>query len=78
MSAESALPAIDPTVLADVVRQAQRSPAFEILSWTIQPLAHEKIIETTGGLFLLSGMGRGDHDPQSWSIVLKILNNPKE
>jgi hypothetical protein len=78
MSAESTLPVIDPIVLANVVRQAQRSPAFEILSWTIQPLAHEKIIETTGGLFLLSGTGRDDHDPQSWSIVLKILNNPKE
>jgi hypothetical protein len=72
------LPMIDPTPLTDVVRQDQRNPAFDILTWTVQPLSHEKIIDTTGGLFLLSGTGRDDHGMQSWSIVLKILNNPKE
>ncbi len=72
------MPAIDPTVLTDVVRHDQRNRAFDILTWTIGPLSHEKIIDTTGGLFLLSGTGRDDHGTQSWSIVLKILNNPKE
>jgi aminoglycoside phosphotransferase (APT) family kinase protein len=80
MSADSLTtsPVIDPTVLANVVRQQQRNPAFDILSWTIQPLSHEKIIDTTGGLFLLHGTGRDDHGLQAWSIVLKLLNNPKE
>ena len=72
------VPAIDPTVLTDVVRQDQRNPAFDLLTWTVEPLSHEKIIDTTGGLFLLSGTGRDEHGTQSWSIVLKILNSPKE
>ena len=69
---------IDPNVLTDVVRHDQGRPDFNILNWTVQPLSHEKIIETTGGLFLLSGTGRDDQGTQAWSIVLKILNNPKE
>ncbi|HEU5098747.1 MAG TPA: phosphotransferase [Roseiflexaceae bacterium] len=72
------LPLIDSTLLTDVVRQAQRNPAFDILTSTVQPLSHAKIIDTTGGLFLFSGTGRDEHGPRSWSIVLKILNNPKE
>ncbi|MGQ0604638.1 MAG: aminoglycoside phosphotransferase family protein [Anaerolineales bacterium] len=71
------LQGIDPNVLTDVVRQDQRKPAFDILNWTVQPLSHEKIIGTTGGLFLFNGVGRDDQGTQAWSIVLKILNNPK-
>lgn len=69
MSADSLtmLPVIDPTVLTNVVRQEQRNPAFDILNWTVQPLSHEKIIDTTGGLFLLSG---------TWNIFTELHVRP--
>jgi hypothetical protein len=69
---------LDIALLTDVVRQDQRSPAFEILDWTVKPLSHAKIIDTTGGLFQFSGQGYGEGEPSSWSIMLKILNNPQE
>jgi len=32
------LPLIDPTILTTVVRQDQRNPAFDIPTWTVEPL----------------------------------------
>jgi len=72
------LQALDPAILAEPVRQAQGDTTLEILDWAVQPLSHEKIIETTGGLFLFSGTGRSGTGTKPWTIVLKILNNPKE
>lgn len=79
MSADptGALPAIDPAVLAGVLRQQQRDPDFAILDWAIGPLNHETVIDTTGGLFLLTGTGRSGRGAKPWSVVLKIFNNPK-
>jgi hypothetical protein len=75
---QRALPTIDPTVLSAVVGSALGDPTLELLDWGIEPVDHEKIIETTGGLFLLRGAARGTQGSQPWSVVLKILNNPKE
>ena len=44
----ASLRTIDPTMLLAVVRQDRRSPAFEIIDWTVAPLSHHKIIATTG------------------------------
>src|SRR5262245_48036021 len=71
------LRALDPALLTGVVRQARGNPTFELLDWTVEPMSHEKIIETTGGLFRFSGEGRDEHGSQPWSIVLKILHNPQ-
>jgi hypothetical protein len=70
------LQALDPGALADIVRQDQRNPAFEILDWTVQPLHHEKIIATTGGLYRFSGSGRDGGTTTPWALVLKIINKP--
>jgi hypothetical protein len=72
------LQTLDPAALADLVRQDQRSPAFEILDWTVQPLDHAKIIDTTGGLYRFSGYGRDGVATRPWALVLKIINRPKE
>ena len=64
------LKSIDPAVLAEAVRQAQRDPTFEIDEWSVQSLSHEKIIDTTGGLFVFSGTGRGGQETTPWAIVM--------
>src|SRR5687767_3947890 len=71
------LPAIDPTILTDVVRQDQRSPRFAITSWSVQRLS-DKGIENPEGLWFLSGEGQDQAGSRSWSLVLKILQRPEQ
>ena len=70
------LEAIDLAILTDVVRQDRGDPALVLLDWTVSPLSHEKIIDTTGGLFCFNGQGQGEQGIQSWKVVLKCINNP--
>src|SRR5271157_4357780 len=55
---DTGLESIDPAAITDVVRQDMRDPSFELLSWSVKPLRYERIIETTGGLFVVNGTGR--------------------
>ena len=68
---------MDQGVLTDVVRTAQHDPDLVILDWTVEPLSHEKIIDTTGGLFCFSGQCQGAQRIQPWKVVLKCINNPR-
>jgi len=79
MSVNSAgkLPEIDPDKLLEVVRTAENLPSFEIHDWSARPLGHQRIIDTTGGLFLVSGTGQDADGPREWSVVLKVLHDPK-
>jgi hypothetical protein len=70
------LKAVDQAVLTDVVRKDQNNLNLVLLDWTVQPLGHEKIISTTGGLFCFSGQSTQGIRP--WKVVLKCINNPKE
>jgi hypothetical protein len=72
------LQALDPGALTDLVRQDQRSPDFEILDWTAQPIDHEKVMATTGGLYRVSGNGRDGVATRPWALVLKIVDRPAE
>lgn len=67
---------LDPALLTAVVRQEQGSPNFELLDWSVEPLGHEKIIRTTGGLYHFSGHGQDGNGIRPWSVVLKIVNHP--
>jgi hypothetical protein len=68
---------IDPAAITDVVRRAVGDPLFEVLTMSVAPLSHEKIIETTGGLYHLSGMGSRAGDASTpWNVVLKVVNRP--
>jgi hypothetical protein len=70
------LEAIDLAILTDVVRQDRGDPELVLLDWTVSPLSHEKIIDTTGGLFCFNVQGQGEQGIQSWKVVLKCINNP--
>jgi hypothetical protein len=70
----ASLSSIDLAVLTAVIRQDQRSPAFELIDWTVAPLSHHKIIATTGGLYCFSGHGYDAEGERPWSVVLKIVN----
>ncbi len=72
------LQALDPAILTDLVRQDQHNPKFDILDWKFEPLSHEKIIETTGGLYRFDGHGRDGDATKSWAIALKIINRPQD
>lgn len=72
------LQAVDVSLLTGVVRQAQRKPAYEILDWSVRPINHQAIIDTTGGLYCYSGVGRDDEDTGPWSVVFKMINPSAE
>ena len=67
---------IDQSVLTDVVRRDQNDSDLVILDWTVEPLSHQKIIDTTGGLFCFSGRSQSTEGAQPWKVVLKCINNP--
>lgn len=71
------LAALDPALLTDIVRQDQRAPAFDLLDWSVAPLSHAKIIDTTGGLYRFRGRGHDINGVRHWSIALKVVNQPE-
>src|SRR5438132_8831501 len=71
------LRALDPEVLANVVRLDQRTKSFQMLDWTVERLSTRGIINPDG-LFCFSGHGRDEHMTRSWSVVLKVLRRNDE
>ena len=63
-------------VLADVVRQDQRSSSLIITDWAVQPLSDKGIINP-GGLWALDGHARAAHGTCAWSLVIKVLRRPQ-
>jgi hypothetical protein len=72
------LQALDTEIITEVVRKDQRDPELRLTDWVLEPLSHEKIIDTTGGLFRFSGHCSGPRGKQAWTVVLKCINNPLE
>ncbi len=73
------LPTIDPALLMDVVRQDQRSPNFEITSWTAGKLSDKGVLGEDA-LILFKGEGRDARGSRRWSVVLKMFkvnSNPE-
>jgi hypothetical protein len=73
----SRLQAVDPAALADVVKQDQRSHAFEITDWTVGRLSEKGVINP-GGLWIYSGQGHDDGGIRPWSVVVKTLNRQND
>jgi hypothetical protein len=71
------LRSIDPEIVANVVRQDQRSPSFDITEWSVKRLS-DKGIRNPDGLWLFSGEGKNGVRSQSWSVVLKILEREEQ
>ena len=74
---EARLQAVDPAILADVVRQDQRSPAFEIADWSFKHLSDEGTAQPDN-LWLFSGSGHSGDGPRPWSVVLKLCERPQQ
>jgi len=68
---------IDPGALAELARRSLDLPSFELGDWTVSPLTHEKVIETTGGLFVFNGHGGDGDEKKAWSVILKIIQHPE-
>jgi hypothetical protein len=68
------LQAIDSSVLVKVVRQDQRSPDFEITSWSVRKLSDQGAINPDG-LFLFNGVGHDTQGTRPWSVVLKVVKD---
>jgi len=71
--------AMDQAVLTRAVRKDQHDPDLVILDWTVEPIGHELLTDTTAGLFRFTGHGqsaKGGNRP--WTVVLKCINNPKQ
>lgn len=71
------LKAIDQTILTDIVCKDQGCSDLEIVDWKVEPLSHQKVITTTGGLFRFSGLARNKQEQLPWTVILKCINNPK-
>ena len=69
---------IDQAILKEVVRKDQRDSELVLLNWSVEPLSHEKIIDTTGGLFCFSGQSKSTKGIRPWKVAMKCINNPKE
>ncbi len=52
--------AIDQAVLTRVVRKDQHDPDLVILDWTVEPIGHELLTDTTAGLFRFTGHGQSE------------------
>jgi hypothetical protein len=78
MSSEmlAALHEIDHDIINGVARRSLGLPEFEITDFTVSALLHEKVIETTGGLFRFAGRGLAGGLEKPWSAVLKIIRRP--
>ena len=62
--------------LIEVARRSLDLPVFRLADWSVSPLLHEKVIETTGGLFRFQGRGWDGSEMKAWSAVLKIIHRP--
>jgi hypothetical protein len=67
---------IDPDILTKVAQQSLGNPSLELLDWSAAALSHEKVIETTGGLFCFRGSGWDGTEKRQWSAVLKVVEQP--
>jgi hypothetical protein len=72
------LSSIDPAFLAKLARQDTGAEAFELSDWSVTPVSHEAVVETTGGLYCFRGQGWDGYVSKPWSVILKIVNRPED
>jgi hypothetical protein len=70
--------AIDDLEVADVARRATGDPAAELVDWAATPIAHVRIIDTTGGLHVVGGRVRCAGTEVPFTCVLKVLARPAD
>ena len=72
------LKAVDQAVLTDAVRKDKHDPQLVVLDWTVEPIQHEILADTTTGLFRFSGHCQSANGNRPWAVVLKYIHNPKQ
>ena len=70
------LHSISPAAISEVARQAAKAQTFEVNEWAVELLRHEKVVETTGGLYRFHGQGWDGERVLPWSAVLKMIRRP--
>ncbi len=70
--------ALDSAMLTKVARYALNHANAQLVNWTVIPISHEKVIETTGGIYRVQGQALADGAVTAWSIVLKLVRRPSE
>src|SRR6187431_1016958 len=74
---EEKLNALDPALLAEIVRMDQNNPSFEIKEWSVKRLS-DKGITNPDGLWLFNGIGNDGKRSRPWSVVLKIIQSHEQ
>lgn len=69
---------LDPRIVANVAGRSLNIADFKLADWSVEPLRHEAVLETTGGLFRFRGHGWDGAQLRAWSAVLKLVNQPAE
>lgn len=72
------LHALDTSTLTQIIQQAPPWADYEVTDWTVEPINHTTLIDTTGGLYRLKGYVRQGAAEMPWSVVLKILSRPDD
>ena len=67
---------LDPQIIANVARGSLNAENLELADWSVAPLRHEAVLETTGGLFRFRGHGWDGGYLRAWSAVLKLVRQP--
>src|SRR5690348_7661687 len=66
------LPDLDEHILAAPVRRALQDDTIRVTTWRCGRL-QGSASQTTGGVYRISGTGRGPAGTVPWTVVLKIL-----
>jgi hypothetical protein len=70
--------AIEDLEVAEVARRVTGDPAAELVDWAATPIAHVRIIDTTGGLHVVGGRVRCSGTEVPFTCVLKVLTRPAD
>ena len=70
--------ALDSVMLTEVARRALNDAGAQLVDWALIPLSHEKVIETTGGIYRVQGQALADGAVKPWTAVLKVVRRSLE
>ena len=76
MDVEAQLGVVDRATLTPLIRQTLRSDAAELVAWRRQRLTYTGGVQTTGGVYRLSGTARAGGGVVPWSLILKVVCAP--
>jgi hypothetical protein len=73
VSSDPAVESLPTTAEIVAVAESTGLVGAETLTWSMQPMSHESIIDTTGGLYEVLAYAPDAADSLAWSCVVKVL-----